>query len=46
MKREIQSSTRREPRISDMKGGGRLLDADCIFAYQARSDREFYQYLP
>ena len=30
----LQSSSRREPRISEMKGGGRLLDADCIFAYQ------------
>jgi len=30
----MQSSSRSEPRISDMKGGGRLLDADCIFAYQ------------
>jgi hypothetical protein len=33
----LQSSTRREPRISDMKGGGRLLDADCIFAYQVET---------
>ena len=30
----LQSSSRAEPRISEMKGGGRLLDADCIFAYQ------------
>jgi hypothetical protein len=32
----LQSSSRAEPRISELKGGGRLLDADCIFAYQVR----------
>jgi len=31
----MQTSSKAEPRVSEMKGGGRLLDADCIFAYQA-----------
>ncbi len=33
---DLQTSSRKaEPRVSEMNGGGRLLDADCIFAYQA-----------